>query len=223
LAKRRGTGLWAALGVAALGVAGWTGVGAASHVPTIEPGVTVAGQSLAGLTADQAEAKLRNWWKGASERTIEWSVDRVPAPAQRTTLADAGFEPEDLDRLVASLPFETYWELVGRRVGSAPKIEPRTLEVKVVPSAEFIEKAKRFAEERQEPPKEASARFAGGEVVTERGHAGLTLDSEGARRALETALTAEGTIVRAAGADHGSRQRVHDQVQRGQGQPQQQH
>ena len=70
-----------------------------------------------------------------------------------------------------------------------------TVEVGVVPSERFINEAAQFAKERQEPPKEASARYEGGRVVTERGHAGLELDVEGAMKALAGALSSEEEIV----------------------------
>ncbi len=171
-----------------------TGVGvmaySASHyVARVTPGVTMAGQDLGGLTKVEAEGRINDWWSQvAGEEIIFTSSDLNKVPTGWTP-ARLGYSIRP-QTLVDKLPFEGFFQNVGRQV-TKPPIVAKAIE----PEFQVDSRARAALDSAIKPllhkPHNARVTFADHKFIRIPEGAAMTLDLEQVRRSLPSVITAK--------------------------------
>lgn len=163
-------GIGIAIGVCGIGLT----VMAAKHESVIRPNITVGDVSVSGLTLEEAQRKLREWWETARRAEITLTNPALKNQIPPRSASRWGIVLDDQASL-SQVKVEDFWDSLGREVGikdaPAKKFE---LEFKSDPTR--IEDLKRQIAEDGATQNPAKILFAGGIIKRTPESNGFALD-----------------------------------------------
>lgn len=166
------------LGVVGLGF----GLIAAQYEPKASPGAQIGEVPIAGLTADQAAFRVREWWEQEKSRQVQLTL---PNGANYRSEASSFGLDVDERATVALVDFESLWDALSRSVKGSAQLP--THEVKFV-AVSFDDKPLHLFVEKSVPERRpARVYFREGSFERVKETAGFKLDKS---KLFDAALTA---------------------------------
>lgn len=163
---KTGQGVLMSLGAAGLLGAGALGLATSQHVAKVAPNTVVASLDVSGLTSSEAAEKIKAWFDKTASNPLKLTSEYLEVQPSGLTAKDMG-AAIDLEKTMAKLPMEGFWEEAQRRVGLT---KPTSRQIK--PVFEFDEaklaELGDFVEENMKAGRPARAFLRGGTVVREK-------------------------------------------------------
>lgn len=175
-----------ALGVVMLGGAGTVSAMATRYVPRIQPGTMLGDVALGGLTKQEAEVKVKEWWSQVSSQELKLRADDLSEQPKGFTPASLGITC-DFEATLNDLTAEDFWantvRQISKKEGTATTITPvlKVDENSLQPLATFVN---------EHVPAESPAKvdFVNGRIERTPEKVGLEFDAASAKEVLTTAV-----------------------------------
>lgn len=147
---------------------------ASQHVPTVKPGTDLAGKDLSGLTRQQAEAALNEWYEAAKSKELKLTSQYLEVQPNDVTPGTLG-ATLDIEKSLQNLVLEDFWAHHSRRL-SGKASEKIQISPVLVFDEKKIEGLGDFIEENMKAGAPAKVDWKNGQVVRTYEIPGMTLD-----------------------------------------------
>lgn len=175
-----------ATGVALVGGSAGVAAMASRHVPLVTPGTTLGTMDLSGLTHEEVQGKVQEWWKDVANRPIRFRVEGIDETPPSLTIADAGFQV-DLDGTLKKIPFDDFWSETSRNI-SGGKSAPHVVQPELTdPKEDALRPLAEFVKENSANQSPAKADFVNGVIVRTPERVGMELDTDATFQKLKVA------------------------------------
>lgn len=173
--QKKGLGRAAVLAGGALVIGGGIlGVSASQHVPTVRPGVIVAGKDISGKTKQEALTALKAWFSESKAKNLKLVSEYLLVQPQNVTPESLGASLE-LEATMKEVPFEDFLAFNSRRL-TGSVVPVKDIEPTLKFDSKKIEALADFIEENMKAGAPARATWQEGRVTRTHEVPGMSLD-----------------------------------------------